>query len=77
MSLFIVDPCSIVLCPVGSICKVEHDTGLAYCEPSCDIENGGCGPNQICTLVPRICELTHCPPRVNCSSEFSNIKSLT
>lgn len=72
MSLFIVDPCSTVLCPSGSICKIVDD--FPYCEPSCDIENGGCGPNEICTLVPGICELTQCPPKVNCSSEFSNNK---
>ena len=64
------DPCNTVLCR-GSVCKVD-DYGFPYCESSCDIENGGCGPNQICTLVPRNCEPIHC--MVKCSSEFSNDK---
>ena len=70
MSIFTVDPCTTTSCPVGSVCKVDH-TGFPYCNYSCDIENGGCAPNQICTLVPGNCLTTHCPRQVNCSSKFS------
>ena len=38
-------------CPIGSECRVCHTTGLPYCEYSCAIDNGGCGPAARCTEV--------------------------
>ena len=71
MSIFTVDPCSMTSCPAGSVCIVDHNTGFTFCNYSCDIENGGCAPNQICTLVPGDCLTIPCPHHINCSSKFS------
>ena len=38
-------------CPIGSECRVCDTTGLPYCEYSCTIDNGGCGPAARCTEV--------------------------
>ena len=40
-------------CPIGSEYRVRHTTDLPipYCEYSCAIDNGGCGPAARCTEV--------------------------
>ena len=45
---FSTDPCITMECPKGSECKVFPPTGEAYCDPSCDIDNGGCDDDQLC-----------------------------
>ena len=65
--LVTVNACAIRKCPTGSQCKVYQPTGKAFCEPSCDLDNGGCPANQDCSLVPAICPGPPCPPVVKCT----------
>ncbi|XP_019851432.1 PREDICTED: uncharacterized protein LOC109581606 isoform X2 [Amphimedon queenslandica] len=60
-----VDPCDVVLCPVGSTCQVYGST--SYCKYSCQIANGGCSSNQTCSLVPVQCITAPCYPVVKCT----------
>ena len=56
-------------CPVGSECKVFPPTGEKYCDPSCDIDNGGCDDDKICFLgLPR-CFEEPCIGEVVCLTE--------
>lgn len=66
------DPCIFVRC---FPCKVDRDSGRAFCEPSCDINNGGCRDDQICKLKEVQCVTTPCPPQVECIN-FEEICSL-
>ena len=61
-----IDPCATKQCARGSVCKVFF-TGEAFCEPSCDIDNGGCREDQTCDLVPVICVRAPCPPIAQCN----------
>ena len=63
------DPCTGFVCQRGSSCKVDDQTGDAYCEPSCDLDNGGCRGDQICELQTVQCVRAPCPPIVNCRGE--------
>ena len=57
-------------CEKGSQCKVYGPygpTGQPYCEPSCDLDNGGCPADQICSLHNVKCAQDPCPPVVKCS----------
>ena len=76
MLLFLIfnsdNPCIGFECPQGSACKVfEEGAGdpEAYCEPSCELDNGGCQSNEICELQTVQCVRAPCPPVVNCRSE--------
>ena len=51
-------------CNKGSQCKVFGPTDRPYCEPSCDIDNRGCGVDQICSLRNITCDSPPCPPEV-------------
>ena len=64
--LTVIDPCALVDCLPGSTCKVYRPTGEAFCEPSCDINNGGCAKDQICQLNQVQCVRAPCPPVVEC-----------
>ena len=57
-------------CNKGSQCKVYEPTGRPYCEPSCDIDNGGCGIGQICSLRNVTCDSPPCPPEVVCGKLY-------
>ena len=58
-------------CTRGSQCKVDETVHQAYCEPSCDLDNGGCADNEVCSLQQqRTCTSGPCPPVVKCSSEL-------
>ena len=64
------DPCEYHKCPTGSKCKVFEATGESYCEPSCDLNNGGCAANQSCSLKSIKCVQdpgNPCPRVVECS----------
>ena len=63
------DSCSNHTCPIGSQCKVYESTGEAYCDPSCNLDNGGCSINQTCSLEIVECARAPCPPVVNCSGK--------
>ena len=52
---FSTDPCTTKECPVGSECKEFPPTGEAYCDPSCDVDNGGCDDDQLCIVVKPPC----------------------
>ena len=65
--IFIVDPCKGHKCPVGSRCTIYEPTGEPFCEPSCDLNNGGCPANQECTLKAVQCATDPCPPVVECT----------
>ena len=58
-------------CPRGSQCKVGETDHQAYCEPSCDLDNGGCADNEVCSLQQQQqqqqnCTSGPCPPVVQC-----------
>ena len=53
-------------CAPGFACKVFKPTGEAFCEPSCDLQNGGCPRDRKCTLVDVVCVRAPCPPIVEC-----------
>ena len=61
------DLCRNHTCPTGSQCKVYQPTGEAFCDPSCDLDNGGCPADQMCSLQTVECVRVPCPPTVNCS----------
>ena len=61
----------IINCPRGSQCKVDEAVHRAYCKPSCDLDNGGCADNEVCSLQQQqTCTSGPCPPVVKCSSEL-------
>ena len=55
-------------CLPNSVCKVDPGTGRPFCEPSCDVANGGCRDDQLCKLnqVHDQCVTTPCPLEVVC-----------
>ena len=61
------DPCSDFECPRGSACKVYEPTNEAFCDPSCELDNGGCNSNQACELDQVNCVRAPCPPEVVCT----------
>lgn len=61
-----VHPCAAVLCGPGSVCKVDEETGCAFCELSCEHDNGGCDEDEICRLREIQCITTPCPPHIDC-----------
>ena len=61
------DRCTGFECPTGSQCKVYEPTREAFCEPSCDLNNGGCPANQRCSLETVQCVRAPCPPVVKCT----------
>ena len=54
-------------CPKGTSCRVYGPTGQAYCNPSCDIQNGGCNLTEVCSLEPVQCITAPCPPVIRCN----------
>ena len=65
-------------CSRGSQCKVDEAVHQAYCEPSCDLDNGGCNDNEVCSLQQQQQNCTNgpCTPVVKClgESKYSIIK---
>ena len=52
-------------------------SGFAFCLPSCELENGGCAENEVCSLVEEICPSDGpCPPSVQCSPPGNLIELL-
>lgn len=72
--LFIV-ACTGFTCPNGSRCRVCEKTGLAYCDFSCSIKNGGCPKGEPCGETPVSCPPGQCCSSVNitCQRKFSYI----
>lgn len=68
---FSTDPCSALVCPVGSVKKEFPVTGEEYCDPSCDIDNGGCDNDKFCTLGEPFCfnPMKPCMQEVICRIE--------
>ena len=66
--VFIADPCKGYSCPTGSQCEVFEPSSEAYCEASCDLNNGGCASNQKCSLQNVQCVRAPCPPVVQCQT---------
>ena len=62
-------PCASAICPIGSVCRVYigNSTNTTYCQPSCEIDNGGCKRGERCSLIKQTCFLQPCPPQVECS----------
>ena len=57
-------------CSRGSQCKVDGTVHQAYCEASCDLDNGGCADNKVCSLQQQHnCTNGPCPPVVQCLGE--------
>lgn len=65
------NPCIGVFCDRGLECKVDDQTGEAFCEPSCELDNGGCRDDQICELQTVQCVRAPCPPVVKCTDIIS------
>ena len=63
--------------PIGSSYRVFDVTGEAYCEQSCELENGGCKSHQKCELVNVTCPSAPCPPVVNCRGNSNKISTQT
>ncbi len=70
-----IDPCDGIECPIYASCQkfiIFSGFEAAYCLPSCDLANGGCGENDECSLVPQSsgqCPAdAPCPPLVQCRS---------
>ena len=58
-------------CPRGTHCKVDETVHQAYCEGSCNLNNGGCSDNEVCSLLqPVTCEDAPCPSVVQCTGEL-------
>ena len=58
-------------CPRGSQCKVDETVHQAYCEASCDLNNGGCADDEVCSLQQQQnCTNGPCPSIVECLSEL-------
>jgi len=58
-------------CTRGSQCKVDQTVHEAYCEPSCDLDNGGCADDEVCSLQQVACVSPPCPPVVQCKGIFA------
>ena len=59
-------------CSRGTECRVDETVHQAYCEPSCDLDNGGCADNKVCSLQQqKNCTGGPCPPVVQCLGESS------
>ena len=56
-------------CPSGSICRECQQTGSAYCEYSCSINNGGCPEGATCRETPNACPPGQCCSLVNVTCE--------
>ena len=55
-------------CPRGSQCKVDETVHQAYCEASCDLDNGGCADDEVCSVLePVTCINPPCPSRILCT----------
>lgn len=59
--------CENTYCKKGSECKMHEPTGKPYCEPSCDLDNGGCADDELCSLRNVTCIQAPCPPAVDCT----------
>ena len=58
-------------CSRGSQCKVDETVHQAYCEASCDLDNGGCADNEVCSLQQKQnCTSAPCPPVVQCLGKW-------
>ena len=64
--LTLTDPCALVFCANGHRCEVFEPTGEAFCNPDCDLNNGGCPADQDCQLQKVVCVRAPCPPIVQC-----------
>ena len=65
---FKIDPCATVRCRNGFRCQVFQPVGdlaggpQAFCNPDCNLNNGGCPPDKECQLRPTLCAFnTPCP----------------
>ena len=67
--LLTVDPCATVLCANGYICKLDETTRRPFCDPSCEINNGGCQVDEECRLIQVECFTDPCPPVIECVAQ--------
>ena len=67
ISDYSVDPCEGFDCGSSARCKLHPYTSEPFCEPSCELDNGGCPANQECLLKEVQCESCPCPPVVECT----------
>ena len=72
--VFINVACLLRRCPPGSICRICGETGRAYCEYSCAVDNGGCNEGNRCLQqnVPT-CNSDKCcsPVNITCQGKSS------
>ena len=62
--------CRDVVCPRGSVCTLHAPSNETFCDPSCDVDNGGCASNQTCLVTSNVtCTTPPCPSIVECSGE--------
>ena len=58
-------PCKTSICPNGTRC--EDSSGVALCQPSCSVDNGGCPLGDKCSIENESCSFQPCLLRVKCS----------
>ena len=58
-------PCSTIQCADGHQCKVHN--GAPYCDPDCNLNNGGCTPEETCSIDNPICFELPCPSIRTCT----------
>ena len=73
----VTDPCASIRCASGSRCKLNKETGLAFCEKSCEYENGGCAEDEICKLKQEelLCR-EPCPTVIECLSRDGQLTTV-
>ena len=49
------DPCAGYQCGKGTECDFVPSTGEPFCNPTCDVDNGGCDEDEMCKLAPASC----------------------
>ena len=64
------NPCEENPCLLGTNCEFNPFSGEVFCNPTCDVDNGGCGANEICQEGTASCEpLTPCLRTIVCIGE--------
>ena len=51
----------------NGVCGIDFLTGRPYCDPSCDIDNGGCSDDEVCVPAETVfCIRAPCPQGIRC-----------
>ena len=51
----------------NGVCGIDFLTDRPYCDPSCDIDNGGCSDDEVCVPAETVfCFRAPCPQGIRC-----------